>query len=368
MSSRAGHLRGPARNRRRVVGILAMLAAGLLLRASDTFAPSPSTNREAPPVAALSVPERLVPSTETAAPAVFGKQIPESLKDLASMQRHIRMLVKRVSPAVVGVEVGGASGSGVVISADGIVLTAAHVCGRAGRPVKFLFADGRIAHGRTLGADHLSDAGLMKITDPGDWPHVAVAPAPDVRVGEWVLAMGHPGGFDPDRPPVVRLGRVLEIEPEGLQTDCTLTAGDSGGPLFDMEGRVAAIHSRISEAAEDNYHVPVASFFDSWTRLARGETWGNERPPPRPWVGLRGVDQSDGIEVDSLDETGPAFRAGVRVGDRILRVNGKTIATFGEFRGLVAGTRAGDALEMMIQRNSESRTVTVTVESRRRRR
>jgi len=188
------------------------------------------------------------------------------------MEEHVKAMVARVSPAVVAVEMGDGSGSGVVITADGLIVTAGHVCGGPNREVSFTFPDGKIAHGKTLGVDLESDTGLMKITEPGTWPHVATGDLEQAKMGDWVLALGHPGGFDLKRSLVVRLGRIIRLAPDALQTDCTISPGDSGGPLFDMHGRVIGIHSYISSSPADNFHVPITAYYDSWTMLVKSKS------------------------------------------------------------------------------------------------
>lgn len=219
-----------------------------------------------------------VPGKRVALPAGFDGPTPGSVSELAGMQAHVMALVRRVTPSVVAVRVGGSTGSGVVISADGLVLTAAHVAATPGRPVRFFFPDGSTVRGRTLGTNHGMDAGLARIEEEGDWPWVPVAEAGSGVLGEWVLGLGHPGGFDPDRSMVVRLGRVIRRTAMALQTDSTLSGGDSGGPLFDMHGRVVGIHSRISHSTAENYHVPIDAYLQDWVRLTRGESWGEEDP------------------------------------------------------------------------------------------
>lgn len=202
---------------------------------------------------------------------MFGKSVPASISDLRAMEQHVKTLTARVSPAVVAVEVGFGSGSGVIISPDGLVLTAGHVCGEANRSVRFTFPDGKTAGGKTIGLDEESDTGLMKITGRGPWPCVSTGELERGRVGDWVLALGHPGGFDAKRSLVVRLGRIIRLRGDAVQTDCTISPGDSGGPLFDMHGRVIGIHSFISGSMVANFHVPIGKFYDSWEQMARGE-------------------------------------------------------------------------------------------------
>ena len=214
-------------------------------------------------------------------PAVFGRATPASLDDLKSIEQHVKALVTRISPAVVAVQVDGASGSGVVVSADGLVLTVAHVCEQPDREVRFVFPDGKTARGKTLGMNHEIDSGLTKITDEGEWPHVDIGDLDQTHLGDWVLALGHPGGFDAQRSVVARLGRIITLNSDALQTDCTIMAGDSGGPLFDMHGRVIGVHNRISDSTAENFHVPIRTYYDTWDRLAKRESWGEDRPLPR---------------------------------------------------------------------------------------
>ncbi|MEO8426007.1 MAG: trypsin-like peptidase domain-containing protein, partial [Verrucomicrobiota bacterium] len=269
-------------------------------------------------------------------PAVFRKTTPATLDDLKSIERHVKALAPRLSPAVVAVQIGETTGSGVVISEDGVVLTAAHVCDEPNRNVQFIFPDGRTAHGKTLGTNHEIDAGMMKITEHGPWPHVEMGDLDQVRLGDWVLTLGHPGGFDPERPMVLRLGRIIRLAPEALQTDCTLSAGDSGGPLFDMHGRVIGIHSRISDSTAENFHVPITTFRDTWARLAKGESWGDERPSLRPWFGVRGVDHPSGCKLEFVEEDAPASRAGLKVGDVLRKVNAREVKDYAALKRFVA--------------------------------
>jgi serine protease Do len=307
---------------------------------------------------------RLQPGRAEPLAEFFEALTPASLDDLKVFEAHLKELVPRASAAVVGVRVGGAGGSGVVISEDGLVLTAAHVARVPGREVHFLFPNGTTARGETLGTDHEMDAGLMRISDAGPWPHAQPGEAGVLRVGDWVLAMGHPGGFDPERSLVVRLGRIIRLRPDALQTDCTLSGGDSGGPLLDMHGRVIGIHSRISESTTENYHVPIGTYYETWERLVKGENWGDEPPLPRSWVGVRGADDPDRCRIESVEANSPASKAGLQPGDIIQKVNGREIQDFAAFRALVAMTRPGEELTLMIERDGTAMSLTVRPEAR----
>jgi serine protease Do len=283
----------------------------------------------------------------------FNKTTPASIADLRAIEKQVESLVPRVSPAVVAVEVGFGSGSGVIISADGLVLTAGHVCGRPNREVRFTFPDGKTARGKTLGVDEDSDTGLMRITDPGSWPHVAVGDLDQIRIGDWALALGHPGGFDPKRSLVVRLGRIIRLEPDIIQTDCTISPGDSGGPLFDMHGRVIAIHSAISTSLAENFHVPITDFYETWSVLAGGQTSNGQNDRPLAYVGATTLDDADGCRFGAIEKNSPAAKAGLKTGDLLLKVDGREIKVSASFRRWVAESRPGETLKLEIKRGSK---------------
>ena len=338
------------------VGALALMLAVAPVEAATRVVISPPS---VPPQKSV-----LIRSGTEDWPAVFRKPNPASLDDLKVIEQHVKNLVPKLSPTVVAVQVGGATGSGVVISEDGLVLTAAHVCEEPNRSVKFIFPDGRTARGKTLGTNHEADAGMMKITDEGSWPHAPIGPLDRARLGDWVLTLGHPGGFDRERPVVVRLGRVISLAEDSMQTDCTITAGDSGGPLFDMLGRVIGIHTSIRDSTTANFHVPVTQFQASWARLAKGETWGEDRPPVRPWFGVRGVDGPEGCKLESVEADGPAFKAGVLVGDVLRKINGHEIQTYAGLKRMVAEAKPGDEFKVDLRRGENEMSLTVKIESR----
>ncbi len=290
-------------------------------------------------------------------PRAFRKDLPESVEDLKHMEAHVEHLLARVSRAVVSVGIGTSSGSAVIVSPDGVVLTAAHVCGRPGLPVEFTFPDGKTARGVTLGTHHAIDAGMMKIIDPGPWPFVPLGELDAARVGDWVMALGHPGGFDAERPVVLRLGRIIALLPEVMQTDCTLIMGDSGGPLFDMHGRVVAIHSRISDSADANYHVPITTYLDTWERLANSEDWGAARPPRPLTLGATGENHPDGCKVLTVAEAGRAARAGFKPGDIVLKVNGQGVQSWTGFVRTLMRAMPGTDLPVLVRRDGAELTL-----------
>ncbi len=353
-----------------VCGLLvAWLSPRALLGANPPAVPQPAgpsrqstnqgTTNVSAPTASRAIPKPSLGTLERY-PIAFLRPAPASIDDLKTIEAHVKSLVGRVSLAVVSVTVGGAGGSAVVISADGLVLCAAHVCGEPNRDVLFTFPDGKTAKGKTLGTNQEMDSGLMKITDPGPWPHAPVGDLDRARLGNWVLALGHPGGFDPQRPTVARLGRIIVLTPALLQTDCTLLGGDSGGPLFDMSGRVIGIHSRISESTEENFHVPITTFLATWDRLAAGENWGG----PTPYVGIWGVDAPEGFLLQSIDTNSPASRAGLRAGDIVTKFNGQQIKDVFSYEQSLRRIRPGTEVELQFKRDGKPMSLRVTVEGR----
>jgi S1-C subfamily serine protease len=207
-----------------------------------------------------------------AAPDAATIKEPKDLAGFQALETQIKAVVHKVLPAVVGIQIGDSAGSGVIVSEDGIVMTAGHVVIAPGKPVTFFFADGKSAKGITLGMSATADAGLMKITTPGKWPFALMGDSSTLKPGTWCLAIGHPLGYRPGRPPVVRVGRILVKNENFLQTDCPLVGGDSGGPLLDLEGKVIGINSRIAGPTDVNLHVPVNVFRELWDRMLKSES------------------------------------------------------------------------------------------------
>lgn len=298
---------------------------------------------------------------------VLAKSAPQSVDDLQAIQDHVGDLVEKIMPCVVAVRIGNAQGSGVIVSKDGYVLTAAHVSGRPNRNAKFILPDGRMLDGKTLGRNTAIDAGLMKITTEGEWPFVEMAEIDDVDAGDWTVAMGHPGGYQDGRTPVVRLGRIVSKRRNVLQTDNPLVGGDSGGPLFDASGRVIGIHSRIGPSINWNFHVPIDAYTDDWEDLALAKEWGRGEPSSPTVLGVNGEDHPEGgALVTGVPETWPAHDAGVKNGDVIMKVDDRDIETFDDLSSYVSEKAPGDEVTLVIQRAGETVKIKVKLGDRRR--
>lgn len=307
-----------------------------------------------------------VPPPPTTAPSLALKPVPQNLRDLRTLQSRLQEVAARVSPAVVGLRVGG-QGSGVLISDDGYILTAGHVASAPGRDVTVLLNNGKFARAKSLGVNYGMDSGLIKIIeDPpaGGWPYVEMGHSASLQKGQWCIAMGHPGGFKYGRTPPLRLGHVLETRASFIRTDCTLVGGDSGGPLFDLDGKVIGINSRIGTSLSDNVHVPIDAYHDSWDRLVAGEAWGQTffgGRPGGPYLGFQVDKDAPDCRVGEIYPKSPAEAVGLKKGDLIVRFDGQRIANSGELMLYLARQRAGDEVPLEIRREDQTLKLKITV-------
>ncbi len=328
-----------------LIGGLLYLASIPLLRADDVDvrAPTPDIER------------------------LLAGEAPESLADLRALEARFREVATRALRCTVGVRVGGAQGSGVIVSAEGHVLTAGHVSGAPGRKVTIVLPDGRTVKGESLGANFDVDAGLIRITDAPPkpetgWEHVEKGKSSTLVKGQWCMVTGHPGGFRPDRTAPVRIGRVLDRRGSIVRTDCMIVGGDSGGPLFDMDARVIGINSRISTSPISNIHVPVDAYHDGWERMVKGEAWGRRfggnrgGGPARggPWLGVWKDSEAKDARIERVEDDSPAAKAGIQAGDVITRFDGEEIDTFDTLSGVVRKKKPGDKVKLEVRRGSET--------------
>jgi serine protease Do len=295
------------------------------------------------------------------APAVFDKPAPENVADLKTIEKQVEKVVDKVIPCTVNIRDGGGQGSGVIVSEDGYVLTAGHVSRENNHKVQITLHDGTKVEARTLGANHYIDSGFLKITDKapkGKWPFVEMGKSADLKKGQWVITTGHPGGYKDGRSPVVRLGRVLQNTDILIRTDCTIVGGDSGGPLFDMNGKVVGIHSRIAWSLAANIHVPVDTYRATWDRLVKGDVWGNG------YMGFQADRKAKECRVDDVVKDSPADKAGLKSDDVILKFNDKKIATFDDLGPLLREVNVDSVVPVEVKRGDSTVTLKVTIGKR----
>ncbi len=298
---------------------------------------------------------------------------PSGLQDLLDVQKAVKSALQVVRPAVVALETRDGAASGVIVTPDGLILTAAHVTSEPGskaRPglhLKIILSNGHITTGTALGMDTATDAAMVQIDETrSDWPFVdlnrnAIAAQP----GQWCFALGHPGGYDAERGPVLRVGKVLKTTANSLQSDCVLMGGDSGGPLFSLHGELIGIHSQIWEGRDQNVHVSLAPFFRSWEVMRASEVVRQWNQGSGGWLGVATrLGEGGQLEVDQVAPSSPAARAGMRSGDTIVSFDGKPLRDRPLFSAMVNARAAGDPVVLVVRNRSGERIITMKLGQR----
>lgn len=375
---------------------------------------------------------------------------PDSIDQLRAMQDHVASLYERVEPAVVNIRSGSGQGSGVVVTSDGYVLTAAHVISTPNRSAVITFPDGTRARAQTLGLFRDLDAGILRIyemipsndedesdeddedesdedesdedkSEDGDeeesdededkadddsdkddsdeddsdeddsdededsddadeekkkdededeeektptvsdrfkvqddlpsFSYLEIGDSDILNLGQWVIAVGHPGGLDEDRGIVLRVGRINAIEKGNyLRTDCLLVGGDSGGPLIGMDGSVIGIHSRIGRRLRENFHVPSTDFVNNWSKLLEPVVFDRD---PVLNVRLR----ADSNVIESIPPRSRARRFGFKESDRIIRIGDKEIYDKLQFDDAISELKPHQVIEFEVVRKGNKKQV-----------
>ncbi len=319
---------------------------------------------------------------------------PDSVEELKALQATVKNMVEKTTPATVAIRYEVGAGSGVIVSDDGLVLTAAHVVSRRGNTGKqsnraiLQLADGSTIRALVLGRNSRMDSAMLKITDKvpknakwpgaseGKWPHVELGKSADLKKGQWVVALGHPGGPKKDRRAPVRLGQMVKVTETGsrIASDCTLVGGDSGGPLFDLNGKLLGIHSSIGNDLTQNFHVPINNYEKEWERLRRGDTIGARADG---WIGLTlaGNDDRDKNSkelprseakplIEAVTKGSPAESAGLKAGDLILEFKGEKVNTSEDIDQMLGGSKPGDILLVKVRRGDDLYEFEVTLDKR----
>ncbi len=264
-------------------------------------------------------------------------------------------------------------GSGFIISANGEILTNAHVVDGADE-ILVKLADNSEKVAKLIGLDKASDVALLKIDAEG-LPFVQVGDSSQLEVGDWVLAIGSPFGLEHTATQgiVSALGRSL---PDGnyvpfIQTDVAVNPGNSGGPLFNTRGEVVGINSQIYSRSGGYMGLSFAIPINTATSVARQLATGGR--VDRGWLGVGiqslngelarsfGLEKPAGALVGQVDRTGPASKAGLKPGDVIIEFNGRPISQSADLPPMVGETRPGTEVALKVWRDQKLREIKVTV-------
>ncbi len=262
-------------------------------------------------------------------------------------------------------------GSGFIISEDGYVVTNYHVIDGADE-VQVKLSDRRELVAEVVGKDKSSDIALLKV-DADSLPVVTLGKSADVKVGEWVLAIGSPFGFDATVTAgiVSAKGRALPNENyvPFLQTDVAINPGNSGGPLFNLDGEVVGVNSQIYSRTGGFMGLSFAIPVDD--ALAVVEQLKGHGRVSRGWLGVTiqevsrdlaesfGLDKPQGALISGVIEDGPAEKSGLRPGDVILRFDGHAVPRSSALPPLVGRVKAGSKVAVVVQRDGRRKTLRV---------
>ncbi len=286
--------------------------------------------------------------------------------ELDAYSLAVTTVVERLSPSVASVRVRRGSGSAVVITADGFILTSAHVVGRASRG-RASFTDGRELGFELVGADPLSDLAVLR-ADARDLAPAELGDAEGLRIGQLVVAIGNPYGFTGSVTAgvVSGLGRSLPVAggrvvDNVIQTDAALNPGNSGGALADGRGRVVGINTAVAGVGL-GLAVPVnaatrkivaALMSDGRFRRAYLGIAGGPRPLPPKLA--RELGRTAGVEVVEVVPGSPADQGGLRAEDLIVSLDGVAIAGVDELQRLMVDEAIGRAVRVGVVRHGELR-------------
>jgi putative serine protease PepD len=306
----------------------------------------------------------------------------------------VEHVAQEVLPSVVKITVVGSqesgSGSGIILSSDGQILTNNHVVELAGDSgsITVSFNDGSKAEATVLGTDPLTDTAVIQAKDVDGLTPATIGKSSDLKVGEGVVAIGSPFGLESTVTSgiVSALNRPVDVGSDGqgnstvypaIQTDAAINPGNSGGPLVDMDGNVVGINSSIqttaSSASQESgsiglgFAIPMDEVMPIVQQMIKGET------PTHARLGISvsdvanqsgaGVDTSDGAQVQQVSSGSTAQHAGIATGDVITKVDDTLITGADSLVATIRSYRPGDQVTVTYQHDGATKTTTLTLDS-----
>lgn len=264
-------------------------------------------------------------------------------------------------------------GSGFIIGSDGYILTNAHVVDRADRIIVRL-NDKREFKATVVGADKRTDVALLKIKASG-LPTVVLGKPEQLRVGEWVVAIGSPFGFENSVTAGIVSAKGRSLPQENfvpfIQTDVAINPGNSGGPLFNLKGEVVGINSQIYSRSGGymglSFAIPIDVAMDvvnqlrSSGKVSHGRIGVVIQEITRELADSFGLAKTEGALVAKVERGGPADKAGIRPSDVILKFDNKPVASSSDLPRIVAATKPGSKVDVLLWRKGSNLKVTVVV-------
>ena len=276
-----------------------------------------------------------------------------------------------------------AAGSGVIISADGYIVTNNHVVDGADELTVTLNENSKEYSARIIGADKTTDLALIKI-DAKNLPAIVIANSDDVKVGEWVLAVGNPLGLNNTVTAGIVSAKARSMNTGGItsmiQTDAAINQGNSGGALVNTRGELIGINAMLYSQTGSNigygFAIPTTIVNKAVEDFKK---YGSYQ---RAMIGIQGMDVKnyvdamkdqdkdvedfgtmEGIYVDKVVDDGAAAEAGIQKGDVLTSVDGQKVKGFGELQGIIAQKRPGDKVKVTYLRKKKEHTVTLTLKN-----
>ena len=307
----------------------------------------------------------------------------------------VQAVAAKVLPSVVKIEVSGAqgagSGSGIILSSDGRILTNNHVVELAGDggTIRVIFNDGSDADAQVLGTDPLTDTALIQAEDVSGLTPATIGKSGDLAVGQGVVAIGSPLGLEATVTSgiVSALNRPVDVGSDGqgnstvypaIQTDAAINPGNSGGALVDLDGNVVGINASIATAGQSaggesgnigvGFAIPMDEVMPIIDQMAKGETPTHARLGVSVGVaagaqGQQGLESDEGAQIQEVNAGSTAENAGITKGDVITKVDDHLITGADSLIATIRSYRPGDKVTVTYVRGGETKTAQLTLDS-----
>lgn len=264
----------------------------------------------------------------------------------------------------------GALGSGFVISADGLIITNNHVIEGADE-INVIFADGRQLRAELIGTDVATDVAVLKVEQDEPFAYVEFADSEQAQVGDWVMAIGNPFGFGGSVSVGIVSARNRDIQSgnydDYIQTDAAINSGNSGGPLFNLNGEVLGVNTAIITPTGGSvglgFSIPsnlvrqISDQLIQYGKARRGWFGVNIQDADRDLAQAYGLDEGTGVILTRITDDGPASKADFEIGDLIIEFDGQPVTNERALSRIVADTEIGKLVDVRLVRDGRTRTV-----------